>query len=64
MLSKNIGVPASVLKGRAGPHQLDRAGPITPQVVADQQRIADTFHDLKLIPVPVQISEALCSPPA
>ncbi len=34
-------------------------GPITPQIVADQQRIADTFFELKLIPAPVKIAEAL-----
>jgi len=39
-------------------------GPITPQVVADQQQIADTFHDLKLIPVPVAVRDALWSPPS
>jgi sulfonate transport system substrate-binding protein len=39
-------------------------GPMTPQAIADQQRIADTFHDLKLIPVPVSIQAALWSPPS
>lgn len=39
-------------------------GPITPEVVADQQRIADTFHELRLIPVPVVIRDALWSPPS
>lgn len=32
---------------------------ITREVAADQQRIADTFHALKLIPKPIQVSEAV-----
>ncbi|MBW0170477.1 MAG: sulfonate ABC transporter substrate-binding protein [Hydrogenophaga sp.] len=33
--------------------------PITPAVAADQQKIADTFFDLKLIPKAIRISEAV-----
>lgn len=33
--------------------------PVTPQVAAEQQRIADTFHQLKLIPRPIKVSDAL-----
>ena len=33
--------------------------PITPEVAADQQRIADTFHALKLIPKPIKVSDAV-----
>ncbi len=33
--------------------------PITPAIAAQQQLIADTFHQLKLIPRPIRISEAL-----
>jgi len=33
--------------------------PITREVAADQQRIAGTFHALKLIPKPIQVSEAV-----
>jgi sulfonate transport system substrate-binding protein len=40
------------------------AGPITPQIAADQQRIADTFFALKLIPVPVAIRDVLWAPPS
>jgi sulfonate transport system substrate-binding protein len=39
-------------------------GPITPQIAADQQRIADTFFALHLIPVPVVVHDALWSPPS
>lgn len=33
--------------------------PITPAIAAEQQKIADVFHALKLIPKPIRISEAL-----
>ncbi|MFT3720523.1 sulfonate ABC transporter substrate-binding protein [Pseudorhodoferax sp.] len=33
--------------------------PITRQVAADQQKIADTFHALKLIPRPIKVSDAV-----
>ncbi len=33
--------------------------PLTPAVAAEQQKIADTFHDLKLIPKPIRIVDAL-----
>ena len=36
--------------------------PLTPAVAAEQQKVADTFYDLKLIPKPVRIADAL--PPA
>jgi sulfonate transport system substrate-binding protein len=39
-------------------------GPMTADVAADQQRIADTFRDLRLIPVSVKIADALWSPPS
>ncbi len=33
--------------------------PLTAAVVAEQQKVADTFYDLKLIPKPVRIADAL-----
>ena len=35
--------------------------PLTPAVAAEQQKIADTFYDLKLIPKPIRIADALPS---
>ena len=35
------------------------ASPLTSAVAAQQQKIADTFHELKLIPKPVRIADAL-----
>ena len=39
-------------------------GPMTAEAAADQQRIADTFRALKLIPVAVDVKSALWSPPS
>ena len=36
--------------------------PLTPAVAAEQQKVADTFYDLKLIPKPVHIADALPAP--
>ena len=36
--------------------------PLTDAVVADQQKIADTFHELKLIPKAVSVKEAAWNP--
>jgi sulfonate transport system substrate-binding protein len=36
--------------------------PISAGVVGDQQKIADTFHDLKLIPKPITIKDAVWQP--
>ena len=37
---------------------------MTPEVVADQQRIADTFHDLRLIPAKLDVAGAVWEPRA
>lgn len=36
--------------------------PLTPAVAAEQQKIADTFFELKLIPKPIRIADALPAP--
>ena len=36
--------------------------PVTPAVAAEQQKIADAFHELKLIPKPIRITDALPAP--
>jgi sulfonate transport system substrate-binding protein len=33
--------------------------PLTPAVAAEQQKVADTFYELKLIPKPIRIADAL-----
>ncbi len=40
------------------------AAPLTPEVVAAQQKIADTFQALKLIPKPLSIKDVIWTPPA
>ncbi len=37
---------------------------VTPEVVAAQQKIADTFFQLKLIPKPLRIKDVIWTPPA
>ena len=36
--------------------------PLTPDVVADQQKIADTFFNLRLIPQKLDVASAVWSP--
>ncbi len=56
-----MGVPQSVMA-----QALARMGygltPLTPEVVAEQQKIADTFRALALIPSPVIVSGAVWHP--
>lgn len=40
------------------------AAPLTPEVIAAQQKIADTFQALKLIPKPLSIKDVIWIPPA
>jgi sulfonate transport system substrate-binding protein len=55
------GIPASVVET-----MLSRRGfgvePIGPQVIAEQQKIADTFRDLALIPAAIDVSDAVRRP--
>jgi len=37
---------------------------ISPEVTAAQQKIADTFHQLKLIPKPLTVKDVIWTPPA
>lgn len=41
-----------------------QVAPLTPLVVAEQQKIADVFHALKLIPKPVRVADAVPGTPA
>jgi sulfonate transport system substrate-binding protein len=55
------GIPASVVET-----MLSRRGfgvePMGPQVIAEQQKIADTFRDLALIPAAINVSDAVRRP--
>ena len=57
-LSPAVGIPVAVLKLALGRQAWD-VRPITPEVAADQQKIANTFFGLGLIPKPIKIDDAL-----
>jgi NitT/TauT family transport system substrate-binding protein/sulfonate transport system substrate-binding protein len=61
VLSKGTGVPLPATR-----RAVDRAdyviGPMTAGVVAEQQRVADRFHALGLIPRAIRIADALRAP--
>ncbi len=52
------GLPVDVVEQALRRYEFN-VKPLTPAIVAEQQKVADTFYDLKLIPKPVRISEAL-----
>jgi sulfonate transport system substrate-binding protein len=60
-LAPGVGIPAPILKA-----SLDRLAygvqPITPDIVEAQQKIADTFHRLGLLPKPISVREAVWTP--
>jgi sulfonate transport system substrate-binding protein len=57
-LSPAVGIPVAVLKLALSRQAWD-VRPITAEVVADQQKIADTFFSLGLIPKPIKIDDAV-----
>jgi sulfonate transport system substrate-binding protein len=58
ILSPKVGIPADVLAVALG-RQGYGVAPLTPEVVAEQQKIADTFHALGLLPKPITVSDAV-----
>ncbi len=58
LLSPKVGIPADVLEVALA-RQGYGVAPLTPEVVAEQQKIADTFHALGLIPKPINVSDAV-----
>ena len=63
LLSQGTGVPLAATR-----RAVDRTdyviGPMTDRVASEQQRVADRFHALKLIPKPIRIADAVWTPPA
>jgi sulfonate transport system substrate-binding protein len=57
-LAPAVGIPAPILK-LALSRQSWGAQSITPEVVGDQQKIADAFYALGLIPKPIKISDVV-----
>ncbi|MET0334750.1 MAG: sulfonate ABC transporter substrate-binding protein [Rhizobacter sp.] len=58
LLAPQIGLDPAITEIAAGRFAYGIV-PITPQVAAEQQKIADVFFDLKLIPKAIKISDAL-----
>lgn len=61
LLAANMGLPPGLIAlslGRMG----FGVAPLTPEVIADQQKIADTFHALGLIPAAIDVSSAVWQP--
>ena len=63
LLATSMGLPEPVIARAVG-----RMGygvrPLTPEVVADQQKVADTFHALRLIPEKLDVASAVWTPRA
>jgi sulfonate transport system substrate-binding protein len=57
-LSPAVGIPAPLLEKALARASLG-VGPVTKEVAAQQQKVADTFLELKLIPKPIIVSDAL-----
>ncbi|WP_354685229.1 sulfonate ABC transporter substrate-binding protein [Cupriavidus necator] len=57
VLTGETGLPADVLDLAVSRFSYG-ARPVSAEVLAGQQRIADTFHSLKLIPRPVKVADA------
>lgn len=61
LLSKGSGVPLAATR-----RAVDRTdyviGPMSPSAIAEQQRVADRFHALGLIPRPIRVADALRAP--
>jgi sulfonate transport system substrate-binding protein len=51
------GLPADIVEASLRRYEFS-VRPLSDAVIAEQQRIADTFHQLKLIPKPVSVKEA------
>jgi sulfonate transport system substrate-binding protein len=58
LLSPGVGIPAPILE-IAMRRQAYGVRPLDAAVTAEQQRIADTFHSLGLLPRAIRISDAL-----
>ena len=61
-LAKATGVPLAATQRTVGRIKYTLA-PMTPAVVAEQQRIADRFHGLGLIPRPIRVADIVWTPP-
>jgi sulfonate transport system substrate-binding protein len=61
LLAPRTGLPTEIIEVSLSRLSFG-AQPLNAEIVASQQRIADTFHQLGLIPKPITISDAVWSP--
>ncbi len=61
-LAPSVGIPAPVLK-IALERQSYGAAPLDAAAIADQQRVADAFHGLGLLPKPIRVADAVWTQP-
>ena len=62
-LAPAVGIPAPVLTVALGRLSYGVA-PLDAAAVADQQKVADAFHGLGLLPKPIRVADAVWTPPA
>ncbi|GJE60457.1 sulfonate ABC transporter substrate-binding protein [Methylobacterium trifolii] len=60
-LAPGVGIPAPIL-AVALKRQSYGVAPLDAAAIADQQRVADSFHALKLLPKPITVSDAVWKP--
>ncbi|WP_267426403.1 sulfonate ABC transporter substrate-binding protein [Methylobacterium sp. GC_Met_2] len=61
-LAPSVGIPAPVLSVALGRLSYGVA-PLDAATIADQQKVADAFHDLGLLPKPIRVADAVWTPP-
>ncbi|MGU3663117.1 sulfonate ABC transporter substrate-binding protein [Methylobacterium sp. A49B] len=61
-LAPSVGIPAPVLGVALGRLSYGVA-PLDAAAVADQQKVADAFHGLGLLPKPIRVADAVWTPP-
>ena len=58
LIAPQQGLPVDVVELALQRYQFN-VKPITPEIAADQQKIADSFYALRLIPRPIQVQDAV-----
>ncbi|MFB0491524.1 sulfonate transport system substrate-binding protein [Methylobacterium sp. OAE515] len=61
-LAPSVGIPAPVLSVALGRLSYGVA-PLDATAIADQQKVADAFHGLGLLPKPIRVADAVWTPP-
>lgn len=61
-LAPSVGIPAPILSVALGRLSYGVA-PLDAAAIADQQKVADAFHGLGLLPKPIRVADAVWTPP-